>query len=244
MQAKEYERLDRAEEKLWWFRALRLFLRRLLPVAQGGQRALDIGCGTGGLLRQLIDTNYETSGIDLSNIALGFARRRAADGLAQGSANQLPFLAAAFDLVTCVDLLEVVSVEPGKLVAEALRVLKPGGKAVFVMAAHQWLLSEHDRAVSSVRRYNVNQMRALFAKAGIEIQRDTYLFFFLFPLVAVRKLFNRPKKAQQAAVSDVSVPPAIINSLLFVVCWFEAQLLRVLNLPLGSSVLVMVKKIA
>ncbi len=243
MQAKEYERLDRAEEKLWWFRALRLFLRRLLPAARRGQHALDIGCGTGGLLQQLGAANYETSGIDFSNVALGFAQRRAAGGLAQASANQLPFRDAAFDLVTCIDLLEVVSVEPERLVAEALRVLKPGGCGLFVMAAHQWLLSEHDRAVSSVRRYNLSQMRELFASSAVEVQRATYLFFFLFPLITVRKLFNRPKDGRQPSVSDVSVPPAIVNGPLFAVCWLESQFLRLSNFPIGSSALVMVKKL-
>jgi SAM-dependent methyltransferase len=243
MQASEYERLDRAEEKLWWFRALRLFLRRLLPAAQRGQRALDIGCGTGGLLPQLTATNYETNGIDLSDIALGFAKQRATGGLAQASANQLPFRSAAFDLVTCVDVLEIAAAQPSQLVAEALRVLKPGGRGLFVMPAYQWLLSEHDRAINSVRRYNLKQMRALFSAPGVEIWRSTYLFFFSFPLIAIHKLLNRPKDSLVVPVSDVSVPPDIINIPLFVVGWLEAQLLRFFNLPIGSSALVIVTKI-
>jgi hypothetical protein len=145
--------------------------------------------------------------------------------------------------VTCVDLLEVVSVQPQQLVAEALRVLKPGGQGVFVMAAHQWLLSEHDRAVGSVRRYNLSQMRGLFASNAVEIQRATYLFFFLFPLVAMRKLFNRPKDAQQSSVSDVSLPPTLINGPLFTICWLESLFMRLFNFPIGSSALVMVKKL-
>ncbi len=243
MQAQEYARLDRAEGRLWWFRALRLFLRRLLPAVQRGRRAFDIGCGTGGLLRELA-ADYETVGIDLSAIALDFASQRLAGGLAQASANQLPFCSEAFDLVTCVDLLEVASVQPELLVAEALRVLKPGGHGLFVMAAHQWLLSEHDRAVNSVRRYNLGQLQTLFIRPGIEIKRATYLFFLLFPFIALRKLLNRPRDPVLPSISDVNIPPAIVNTSLLAICWLEAKLLGFINFPMGSSALIVVEKIA
>lgn len=242
MQASEYERLDRAEDRLWWSRALRLFLARLLPKARPGQRALDIGCGTGGLLRQLETTNYRTTGIDFSALALALARRRAQGNLARASANELSFRDEAFDLVTCVDLLEIASAQPARVVAEALRVLRPGGRGLFVMAAHQWLLSEHDRAVNSVRRYSLKQMLDLFTGAQIKIRRATYLFFLLFPLIGLRKLINPPKQTS-AAISDVRTPIALVNEPLYFVCWMESQLLRVFNLPIGSSVLVMVEKL-
>ena len=106
MQASEYERLDQAEDRLWWFRALRLFLDRLLPSAKLNQQALDIGCGTGGLMHQLEAQQYNTAGMDISPMALGFARKRVIGPLARASANQLPFRNEVFDLVTCVDLLE------------------------------------------------------------------------------------------------------------------------------------------
>lgn len=243
MQAQEYERLDRAEGQLWWFRALRLFLFRLLPVGKPGQRALDIGCGTGGLVQALSTAGYEVNGIDLSAIALSFARAKIASGLVQADAAHLPLRSGAFDLVTCVDLLEVGSVQPEWLVSEALRALRPGGTGFFVAAAHQWLLSEHDRAVNSVRRYDLGEMRNLLTAPDIEIVRAGYLFFLVFPLVMLRKLTNRAKDSKAPAVSDVNVPPALINSLLFFVCWIEAQILRFVNLPTGSSVFVMVKKI-
>jgi SAM-dependent methyltransferase len=161
--------------------------------------------------------------------------------LAQASANALPFTTGAFDLVTCIDVLEVATVDPAALVNNALRVLRPGGHALFVMAAHQWLLSEHDRAVNSVRRFNLGQMRSLFSAQAVTIRRAGYLFFLLFPVVALRKLLNRPQQGRQSS-SDVSVPPMFINQPLYWLCWLEAQWLRVFNLPIGSSVMILVQK--
>lgn len=246
MQSVEYKRLYQAEGRLWWFRAMHLFLLKLLPKEHHQKPnlfALDIGCGTGALLGQLLAAGFETLGLDYSPIALEYAGRRPNHGLLRASANDLPF-DSTFDLVVSVDLLEVESVDPERLVANALRCLKPGGYGLFVMAAHQWLLSEHDQAVNSVRRYSLSQMKALFDKPDVKVLRATYLFFFLFPLIALRKLLNpaRNGKKDRQASSDVSVPPAWINTLLYIFCWMEAQLISILNMPIGSSALVLVRK--
>ncbi|MEX2161983.1 MAG: hypothetical protein WD751_08725 [Anaerolineales bacterium] len=120
--------------------------------------------------------------------------------------------------------LELANINPSQFVANALRALKPGGVGIFVMAAHQWLLSEHDRAVNSVRRYNLPQLTELFNQPGVEIIRASYLFFLLFPLMVERKLTNRSRPAQEAipARSDVGLMPAVINEPLYWLCWLEA----------------------
>lgn len=246
MQDNEYALMYAAEEKLWWFRALRLFLNRFLPkspVAPSKPRALDIGCGTGGLLLHLTEVGYEVFGLDYTAIALRYTAQRGIRNLVRGSANDLPF-GEAFDLVTCVDILEVSSVDPDRLVETALASLRPGGYGVFVMAAHQWLLSEHDRAVDSVRRYQLGQMKNLFERHDVRVHRASYLFLSVFPLVVVRKLLNRQKTrpAREPVRSDVGVQSALINGPLYFVCWLESQLLRVLNMPMGSSALVLVQK--
>ncbi|MEX2160734.1 MAG: class I SAM-dependent methyltransferase [Anaerolineales bacterium] len=243
MRSEEYEHLSKAENRLWWFRAMRLFLARLLPPQpHGGASVLDIGCGTGGLLASLSSSAYRPIGLDFSAVALGYAGEKTNRGLVRASANHIPFK-SAFDLVISVDVLEVGSVDPEKLAAGALRALKPGGHGLFVMAAHQWLLSEHDRAVNSVRRYNLSQMRSLFSASGARILRATYLFFLVFPLVALRKLINPSRKEDNRnPVSDVKIPPAVVNGPLYGICWLEAQLLSRLNMPIGSSVAVLVKK--
>jgi len=240
MQPREYARLYQAEGRLWWFRALRLYIRRLLPKPRLGLLVLDVGCGTGGLLETLLNMGYRTIGLDFSVVALQYASRRENNGLVRANAIKQPF-APVFDLVISIDLLEVETVDPTLLVAEALRVLKPGGYGLFVMAAHQWLMSEHDRAVNSVRRFNLNQMKALFTVPEIKIMRASYLFFILFPLIALRKLF-RPTRGPNEAGSDVRVPPTPINALLYGLCWLEDQLLPVWNMPIGSSVVVLVRK--
>lgn len=243
MNLTEYENLYRSEERMWWFRALRLFLAKFLPKTtfEEGKVALDIGCGTGGLLASLSSFGYMAIGLDFSSKALQYARRRTEQSLVRGSANELP-LVGGFDLVTCIDVLEVESVDPEQLVTNALRILKPGGYGLFVAAAHQWLLSDHDRAVNSVRRYSLARFIQLFEDLDIQIIRATYLFFALFPFIALRKLLNPKRVGAARAVSDVSVPSALVNESLFFICWLEAQILPLFKMPTGTSVLILVQK--
>jgi SAM-dependent methyltransferase len=238
MRALEYKKLYAVETNMWWFRALHKSVLGLLPHAEG-ETVLDVGCGTGGLLNRLSETGYLVTGIDYSAHGLEFAKQKTAD-VVRGSANALPFV-TFFDRLVCVDVLEVSTVDPHQLVRNAMRVLKPGGYAVFVMAAHQWLLSEHDRAVDSVRRFNRRQLEEIFANSNAQIVRSTYLFLAMFPFVALRKLLNR-KKDTDIPESDVSAPHPLINEMLYFVCSLEAFFLPWFSWPMGSSVAVVVRK--
>lgn len=240
MQPIEYQILYETEQSHWWFKALRLFLQRFLPAMNGRSRlALDIGCGTGAWMFHLRTLGYRVVGVDFSPQALELARRNPGLMLVRASANWLPFR-ASFDLVSSIDVLEVASVDPVRLATAAVCALKPGGTGLFLTAAYQWLLSEHDRAVDSVHRYNLEELKALFSRLPVHVTIATHLYFFVFPFMALYKLFNRPKVGN--AQSDVKMPAAWINSLLLLICRLEAAALPNMRFPAGSSVLVKVSK--
>lgn len=243
MNRREYERLFRAEEEMWWFRAMHLFLQKILRVYLGDQSfILDVGCGTGGLIKAIGEKGHRVVGLDYSAVALDMSKRRPNFGLLRANGNAIPFR-NKFDFVFSIDLLEISDINPRSLVQGALGSLKPDGYAVFVAAAHQWLLSEHDRAVNSTRRYNLTELRSLFSGPDVKILRSTYLYLFLFPLVALRKLLN-PQRTEpiEETNSDVALYPTVLNAALYAICWFEAQLLDIFDMPIGSSVLILVQK--
>jgi 2-polyprenyl-6-hydroxyphenyl methylase/3-demethylubiquinone-9 3-methyltransferase len=98
-------------------------------------RILDVGCGGGILSEEFAKLGCRVSGIDQSAGSIAAAQAHAqSQGLEidyrVAQAESLPFDAASFDLVVCCDLLEHVS-QPGQVVAEAGRLLKPGGLYLF-----------------------------------------------------------------------------------------------------------------
>ncbi len=103
-----------------------------------GQRVLDVGCG-GGLLAEAMALHgaAEVLGIDLSTKALGVAELHAMDAevanlryrevAVEALAEEMP---AAFDVVTCLEMLEHVP-DPASVVRACARLVRPGGWVFF-----------------------------------------------------------------------------------------------------------------
>src|SRR6266702_6215167 len=105
------------------------FLRRSLQGYHG--KLLDIGCGPGFWLRPGILPGFAFQlGIDNSNAMLQLARKAGANVM-QADAHCLPLESDQFDAVIAVHVLEY-SPYPQRFLAEARRVLRPGGRCCIV----------------------------------------------------------------------------------------------------------------
>lgn len=238
----EWGKLDELEANLWWFRALHTYLTNILRQVPTGSLVLDAGCGAGGFLASLQTTGRNVVGFDVSGQAVAYAAARLPGKVLIADVNDFPFQDNSFDLITCIDVLECKSVDPSRVIAESRRVLRPGGHALFVTAAFQSLLSEHDRAVHSVRRVTRRQLLAYFDPNAFEVVYSSYLFTLLFPLMACWKLFNRPRGEQETARSDVALPASLFNRVLLSVCKCDALLVPRVSLPVGTTVCALVRK--
>jgi len=103
-----------------------------LAAAHGGGRWLDLGCAYGYLVAEAAAGGFRASGLDVSAYALGRAAAAAPPArgrLARGRAEALPFADGTFDVVSAFDVLEHL-LDPDAVLAEAWRVLRPGGVLV------------------------------------------------------------------------------------------------------------------
>jgi SAM-dependent methyltransferase len=92
---------------------------------------LDLGCGRGGLVEQLEHPLRQVIGVDPDLVSLREHRLAGAMPLAAALSDTLPFQEACFDMVLASWLLEHLA-EPGKVMGEIGRVLRPGGVFVFI----------------------------------------------------------------------------------------------------------------
>jgi SAM-dependent methyltransferase len=103
-----------------------------------GRDVLELGCGAAQWSIALAERGARMVGIDLSERQLIHAgrelgRARVDLSLVQGSAEQLPFRSSCFDVVFC-DHGAMSFASPYRTVAEAVRVLRPGGLFAFCMS--------------------------------------------------------------------------------------------------------------
>lgn len=110
---------------------------KLVKFAQvaGGQRVLDVACGTGAVAVTAARRGAKVSGLDLSPVLIERARKNA--GIAaldidfvEGDAEALPYPDASFDVVLS-QFGHMFAPRPAVVVQEMLRVLKAGGRIAF-----------------------------------------------------------------------------------------------------------------
>jgi len=98
-----------------------------------GQRALEVGCGTGVSLEAAASTGADIVALDLSADLLAQARARVAAAgkvrLSLGNAEQMPFRDSSFDAAYGSSILHHLNIDAA--LAEVHRVLRPGGRIVF-----------------------------------------------------------------------------------------------------------------
>lgn len=126
------------DRQLWLERdAVRRAVGLLAP--RDGENVLDVGTGTGEVLRQLAHHpgRLKATGVDQSAAMLARVRDLPVGwSVGVADARRLPFADGAFDAVTAAYLLQVLPVpDVSGVVGELLRVLRPGGRLVTVTPA-------------------------------------------------------------------------------------------------------------
>lgn len=113
-----------------WRPATEVYEQTIRCYLTPGMRVLDIGCGRGGAFEQLGEAVSFPVGLD-SELESLQTHRLPWLSRAAGLVTALPFAAATFDLVICSWVLEHVA-DPVRTFAEVRRVLKAGGRFIFL----------------------------------------------------------------------------------------------------------------
>lgn len=107
---------------------------KILMKERNLKKVLDVGCGTGRLVKFLNENGFETIGCDVVEEALKIAQRiNKKNSIIKASATKLPFTDRSFDLVIAISLIEhLTKNEAKKFIAEVKRILKPGGSVFLI----------------------------------------------------------------------------------------------------------------
>ncbi len=180
-----YAHLSRAGRYIHTTRDAALFalLRRNGIDALGGLDIVEIGCGTGSLIRTLVHYGANPSLIEAvdMNSARASATRQHHQRVALADAAALPYADASFDLVLAFTSFSAMLTDKTRFSAasESMRVLRPGGIAVL----YDFRVNPTNRHVRPVRE---EQIREWFSGHRLEIEQVT-----LAPPI-VRALWGMP----------------------------------------------------
>lgn len=239
------EATARAEDAHFWFKGLRRVARQMIDASLGDVRPrliVDCGAGTGRNLEWLREYG-PVVGVELSPAGLAVARAHGRP-IVRGTVTQLPLASASADLATSFDVLYCLDDESEAVaLAEMYRVLRPGGVALFNVAALDILRGSHSTLTMEVRRYTKPRLRARLERAGFAVERLTYTNLTPFPpALAIRGLERLTGRAAEASDHDLQVPASPVNAVFNAALLIEAWWLRVAGLPVGTSIMAVARR--
>jgi SAM-dependent methyltransferase len=229
-----YREMAELDQRHWWYRARREVIAALIrrtacppPDAQ----ILEIGCGTGHNLAML-GRFGKVDALELDEEASALAAKRLGRSVMRAPLPELEGVPQGhYDLVGAFDVIEHIDDDDAAL-ASIAACLKPGGKLVLTVPAHQWMWSAHDVVNHHKRRYSKRALKQLIEGSPLKLERMGYFNSLLFPLAVAERLASRLRGKDDAAVR---LPPAPLNAALEKAFALERHLVARLPLTPGLS---------
>lgn len=240
MKEKNYQIMYSLEKENWWYKVRRKIINDLVRSYADKKtiRILDIGCGTGLMMKEL-EKHGEVYGLDVSEVAVEYCKRRNLNNISLGSVENIPFDDNYFDVVIAMDILEHVENDEGAIL-EIQRVCKKKGVAIIFVPAFMFLWGITDTSSKHFRRYRKTELLEKIENKNFEILRTTYFNFLLFLPILLVRVIVRKLNIDVKIESEFKISK--LNYFYYLVFLFESVLLKYLNYPFGVSLLTIIRK--
>lgn len=244
MQEIVYHSQFEAEDSYWWFIARNRILEKTVRTfceLKPTFNLLDVGCGTGGFA-SLLKSDCNVIGIDTSDIALDYSRKRGLTNIKNCYLNQFDKNQyGKIDAITMLDVIEHIE-DDAKVVKEAYDLLVNGGYMFASVPAYQWLWSHHDEIHMHYRRYTVTRFKKLFRDAGFKVMYSSYFNTILFPPAVLKRFIDKITGAGQKNDAPIDEVPDFVNTVFTKLFMLEKSLIPSVMLPFGLSIVLVAKK--
>jgi SAM-dependent methyltransferase len=225
-------------ERHWWWRAreaviLDVLRRHPPPGGWGRGRVLDIGCGDGLFFDGLAEFGESVQWVEpAAALVSDDPSRRGRIFIGPFDDRYRP--GGTFQLIVMLDVLEHLD-DPAGALRHALSLLDPQGVVLATVPAFRSIWTTHDDINEHRTRYTKASMRALAAASGLRIDRLEYFFHWTYPVKLAQRALE---SVTHPTPTPASVPPAPINAALYRLSTCERAAVGRLDLPFGSSLLV------
>lgn len=164
-----------------------------------GKDIIDVGCGTGHLVDELVKRYYNVTGTDILNLALKITKKKVGEKANILKDNiQNTRISTKFDTVICSEVLEHLK-DDESAISNLIKLTKIGGCIVITVPAHKWLFGLHDERLGHLRRYTKRELIDKFNKKYIKLEKIRYWnLISLLPKIFFEKVLKSPPKYEKS----------------------------------------------
>jgi SAM-dependent methyltransferase len=251
--AESFKLLFEIEDENFWFVNRNHIIKHLFKkhLGEESNKVLEIGCGTGYVLKGLYDRfkKYDLYGSEIHLEGIQFAQNRLPNiEFIQLDATHMPF-ENEFDAIGAFDVLEHIE-EDVKVIQEVHNSLKKGGFFIISVPQHQWMWSINDDIAYHKRRYSRKELKNKLINEGFEIVYISSFVFILFPFMYISRFFKQKIELTEITnetilkeMNELKLNP-LVNSIFGLFMKADVFLIKMgISLPFGGSLIAVAKKI-
>lgn len=241
---------DKIEQASFWCRSRSRILKNILTKyadKNSKTKFLELGCGTGFFLRDLVTANnFEITGSDIYLAGLKYAKEKLPHvEFVQIDATS-NYMHKKFDMIGAFDVIE--HIEDDQIVLSNINAsLEFHGHFIVTVPQYPFLWSNLDEIVKHKRRYRRQELLDKLRASNFEIVYVSSFVFALFPLMLVTRLLDRRSSSLADENNDDMEArvkfPRVLNWAFDKIMRIDELLIKIgFSLPIGGSLLVVARK--
>jgi 2-polyprenyl-3-methyl-5-hydroxy-6-metoxy-1,4-benzoquinol methylase len=239
---------ENAESSFWVSSRNRLFKSivqsHLVPKSK--TRFLDIGCGTGDFIQQIVENkNMEITGSEIYLKGIAYAKKNLPSvdfvqfDVTQGKIGE------QFHIITAFDVIEHIENDNAAL-SNISHMLKKDGVLIVSVPQHMFLWSKLDEIVKHKRRYSRRELVAKLKANDFDIDYVTSFLFILFPIMILSRLFDRVDDQLPTEERDLKkwvTFSGFLNRIFDFIMKIDEALISIgVSLPVGGTLVAVARK--